>query len=363
MSVPVTSRIPVRIGQTSLQTVRLMLRASGLPATQWPPLLQQHLGHALTGADEPSITCELTDFMRLGEALIQICPAGEDLGLAMGRHCRDTDLGLPGQIARTAPTLADALACLCHYSPLMTQCYRGQPTWSPGRGQPALRLYSIAPYNRYNRFVVDFVLAAWQQAIRDWTGREDLLQRVEMEYEHNSHAPALAQHFTAPVLLGAQTNQLVLIAEAPAQPLITAQAELHGQLRTLGDQLLQKLADSATLTGRVQQWLGPRLQGTSPTLEATASALHMAPWTLRRRLREENSSYQHLLDDLRRDLALAHIRETSHSFGEIAYLLGFSSPGAFQRAFRRWTDETPGDYRRRHQRQLTAATHSSVASS
>ncbi|PQA34210.1 hypothetical protein C5O18_08435, partial [Amnimonas aquatica] len=42
-----------------------------------------------------------------------------------------------------------------------------------------------------------------------------------------------------------------------------------------------------------------------------------------------------------------HIRETTLSFGEVAFMLGFSSPGAFQRAFKRWTGETPGEYRRR----------------
>jgi len=73
----------------------------------------------------------------------------------------------------------------------------------------------------------------------------------------------------------------------------------------------------------------------------------MPDWTLRRKLKEEGTSFQALLDNMRKELALGYMRDTQMNFGEIAYVLGFSTPGAFQRAFKRWTGETPGDYRRR----------------
>lgn len=51
-----------------------------------------------------------------------------------------------------------------------------------------------------------------------------------------------------------------------------------------------------------------------------------------------------------RDLAMAYIRDTELAFGEIAWLLGFSSAEAFQRAFKRWSGQTPGEFRRRQRR-------------
>jgi AraC-like DNA-binding protein len=97
----------------------------------------------------------------------------------------------------------------------------------------------------------------------------------------------------------------------------------------------------------VQGIIGPRLHGHTPTLEETSSLLGMPDWTLRRKLKDEGTTFQALLDNMRKDLALGYMRDTQMSFGEIAYVLGFSTPGAFQRAFKRWTRETPGDYRRR----------------
>lgn len=355
-----SSRVPVRIGDTTLQAVQVMLRASRLPQHEWQHLLDTKVHGPTPDFNDPDARFELTDFMRLGEALTHVSPSGLSLGIAMGMAYHDTDFGLPGQIARTAATLGDALDAFVHYQPLITRCYRGNPSVHRGHG-PAMRLYSIAPYNRYNCFVVDSALTSWKRQIEWLTGRDDALLAVDIEYEHCSYGEALAGCFGVPVHFGQTQNQLLLHPAALSWPVVTAQTQLHAQLCRLGDQLLQAQAVGETLTGRLQQWLGPRLQGQSPTLEAAADAMGMAAWTLRRRLQLENSSYQNLLDDLRRDLATGHIRETTLSFGEVAFMLGFSSPGAFQRAFKRWTGETPGDYRRRVQEQRNR--QSSVASS
>ena len=72
----------------------------------------------------------------------------------------------------------------------------------------------------------------------------------------------------------------------------------------------------------------------------------MPSWTLRRKLKEEDTAYQSLVDEMRRDVALSYMKNTDLTFGEISYLLGFSTPGAFQRAFKRWSGQTPGEFRK-----------------
>jgi AraC-like DNA-binding protein len=91
------------------------------------------------------------------------------------------------------------------------------------------------------------------------------------------------------------------------------------------------------------------LHGRTPSIDEVATSLGIPSWTLRRKLRDENASFQDIVDDMRRDVALSYMRNTELSFGEISYLLGFSTPGAFQRAFKRWTDSTPGEFRRQRQ--------------
>ncbi|MNC61745.1 HTH-type transcriptional regulator VirS [compost metagenome] len=84
-----------------------------------------------------------------------------------------------------------------------------------------------------------------------------------------------------------------------------------------------------------------------PKRETVAQALHLSQRTLQRRLQEEGTSFQTLLDDTRRELAEQYLAQPSMTLLETAYLLGFADPSNFFRAFRRWFDATPGEYRTR----------------
>jgi len=77
-----------------------------------------------------------------------------------------------------------------------------------------------------------------------------------------------------------------------------------------------------------------------------ALRLGTTEWGLRRALTREDTRYRDLLDSVRSELASDYVRETPLSFTDIADLLGFANPSAFQKAFRRWYGCSPGDYRR-----------------
>jgi len=87
-------------------------------------------------------------------------------------------------------------------------------------------------------------------------------------------------------------------------------------------------------------------QGASwPDLRATAQQLHLSVSTVQRRLAAENTSFQRLKDELRRDLAIVQLTHGDASLTAIASRLGFTDCTAFQRAFKSWTGSSPGAYR------------------
>ena len=82
--------------------------------------------------------------------------------------------------------------------------------------------------------------------------------------------------------------------------------------------------------------------------QGVARALHMSRRTLQRRLDEEGTSYKATLDSLRRELCLQYLERPEIALAEIAHIGGFSDTSALTRAVRRWTGQTPLEYRRSH---------------
>jgi AraC-like DNA-binding protein len=90
-----------------------------------------------------------------------------------------------------------------------------------------------------------------------------------------------------------------------------------------------------------------RLAHGVPDVDAVARQVSVSPRTLQRRLAAEGMSYQQIVDDVRRDAAGRLLADPSLAVSQVGYLLGFSEPSAFHRAFKRWHDSTPQEYRQR----------------
>jgi AraC-like DNA-binding protein len=84
-----------------------------------------------------------------------------------------------------------------------------------------------------------------------------------------------------------------------------------------------------------------------PTIERVASTLGLSPRSLQRRLQAEGRSFKEVVDDTRLDLAKRYLKDATLTLTETAFLLGYSDLSAFSRAFRRWTDISPLEFRSR----------------
>ena len=98
---------------------------------------------------------------------------------------------------------------------------------------------------------------------------------------------------------------------------------------------------------QVQMMLDRQYPNQFPSLDLIAEQLHMSVSSLRRRLKRENTSYQGIKDRLYKQRAIALLQRDDMTISDIAEQLGFNDSSCFQRAFKRWTGETPGNYRLR----------------
>ncbi len=160
-------------------------------------------------------------------------------------------------------------------------------------------------------------------------------------------AGAFERELGCPVADRAAWSGLSLSSDAWRLPLRRRDPILRGVLEAHADAIAARLPARDGLALQVQRALASRLGGGDTRVEAVGRALAMSPRTLQRRLAAEGVTFQRLLDDARMSAASRYLGDPALAIGEIAYLLGYSEPAPFHRAFRRWYGTTPESFRRR----------------
>lgn len=128
---------------------------------------------------------------------------------------------------------------------------------------------------------------------------------------------------------------------------VTSKSNFPLTLSAHAETLLKGLRSSPSIRGRVEDLLIPILHTGEASMETIASELGFSRATLLRRLKREGTTFQRVLTELRHKMALHYLSEKRALVNETAYLVGFSEPAAFSRAFKRWTGYSPRTMRRK----------------
>ena len=167
---------------------------------------------------------------------------------------------------------------------------------------------------------------------------------------HFSHAKPSCDgeffaYFKCPVYFDAVDNRLVLPIHAMDEKLPGA----NPQLAQLNDRIMiEYLArlHKDNIVERVKAVIIDQLPTGSVVDSSVAEALHMNVRSLQRKLQLKGTSFKRILNEVREDLALKYIKDSSLSLSEISFLLGFAETSSFSRAFKRWTGGSPKSYRK-----------------
>ena len=171
--------------------------------------------------------------------------------------------------------------------------------------------------------------------------------RAALADARNADLPEFARFFGCPAEFGRAVDQgasdmLEFSNAAVTAPLLTADPTLLKALEPFCDMAAkERRTASDTLRAAVEKEVEKLLPHGKAQRQIIARALGMSTRTFARRLDVEGTTYEEVIDELRRSLALQHLKDPGMSFSQIAWLLGYEGSTSFSHAFKRWTGHSP----------------------
>ncbi|MEX6502118.1 AraC family transcriptional regulator [Pseudomonas zhanjiangensis] len=299
------------------------------------------LGLDYAALQDPDARFAQDAMTRLWQRAVQLS-GNPAIGLNMAKVVRPASFHVVGYALMSSRTLREGLTRLVRYQRIIAEGadLSFRPTADGYELILAIHGDRLPPARQSAEASLAYALAF----CRWLTGKPIRPQRVLLQGEPPADPEPFRQVFQAPLQFNAAHYALLFERTDMEMPLPTANeslAQLHD--RFAGDYLAR--FSESRVTHQARQVLCRLLPQGEPKRETVAQALLLSQRTLQRRLQEEGTSYQQLLDDTRRELAEQYLAQPNLTLLEVSYLLGFADPSNFFRAFRRWFGMTPGEYR------------------
>jgi len=263
------------------------------------------------------------------------------LGFRLGQEQDIRAFGLLSYVALASPTVAEAMVNVSRYCRAFNDAKILDVSQLNDIGTLDWH-FNVSPRLARRQFV-EFSTASSLAALRHYSDHHVVPVKTQFQHNRRRSIAFIEGFLGCPAEFGAAVNRLVFDQQDLKRPLTSADPHLLRALTHYGDQVLQAMRDNASkITADVENMISKRLGKSPVTMESVAHAMGMSPRTLSRKLTQENTRFSHILEDLRKTMAMNYLQDSDLLLAEIAFLLGYSSLNSFNEAFKRWTGSSPG---------------------
>lgn len=289
--------------------------------------------------EQPESRIERDTFIKL-LTLIMHQTQDEFVGLGQGRKSKPGTFSMMAHAVVNCSTLGKAMQRGIRFYEMFDLQMVPDLVVEDGRAMLTCRVDNRLDF----REVIIESMFLLSQRFMGWLiGKPMVLETVEFDFPDTD--PERHILFGCPIAFSAPANRMIFSADYLDLPLVQNELSLSRFLKDSLAQLLQGDVQQMGLPAQIRALLSKEYGHNFPDFSEVCEALNMTPQTLRRRLKDVNTSYQQIKDDIREEASVYYLSKPELSIDEIALLMGFSEASSFHRAFKKWTGKTPSVFR------------------
>jgi AraC-like DNA-binding protein len=268
----------------------------------------------------------------------------DSIGLRLGSEIRIVDQGILGQAVRSMERVEEVLRSVSRYMITRSQVEKVDIDITDHWVAISYQITDPTIFRR--RQDSEFSIATMLTNLRELTATGILPVRVDFEHTQPKDTSFHREFFHCPLQFNQPRNRIYFKHSLLDLPVCTANKRLlQALLPYLEEQ--RELRGPSGLLAEVSQTIATELKLGRAGVVQVADVMHMSVRTLQRRLADHGLEFNAVVEDVRRALALEYVGNSSYRLTDVALMLGYTEASSFSRAFRRWTEVTPREYRKK----------------
>ncbi|CAG0993522.1 HTH-type transcriptional regulator VirS [Anaerolineales bacterium] len=263
-------------------------------------------------------------------------------GLHMGEFAEAGSWSILGYMMMNCKTLGEAFEKSGKYSRIIGNMIEGRAELKFKKVRIVLFTPPHAP--KMSRHCYESTLSSSVRMMRLLSGVHVSPLEVTFIYPKPESTAEYERVFCCPVKFGQKDNSMTLDWSLGNMPIRMANSALLEHFEKYAQDFLAQMERDDEHTRAVTKIILSRLDDEDLSIQKIAKEMAVSVRTLQNRLEAEGVIFSDLLRDIREKLAKRYLRE-NYSVEQITYLLGFSEPSVFRKAFKKWSGVTPREYR------------------